>query len=142
MDLLLDKAVNDRVQQLLAERRARRRIQRAARAAADERSAEYREARRQLHEAQAVKSPDHAFLEAVFKVRELAEYLHAVTAAVLEPEVAPVPIARVPDLLAAVDAASEAVAALRGALRPDFIDVTPGNDFPRVTLLESQDSDH
>jgi hypothetical protein len=142
MDLLLDKAVNDRVQQLLAERREPRRIQRAARAAADERSAEYREARRQLHEAQAVKSPDLAFLEAVFKVRELAEYLHAVSAAVLEPDVAPVPTARVPDLLAAVDAASEAVAALRGALRPDFIDVTPRNDFPRVTLLESQDSDH
>jgi len=139
--LLSDKAVNDLVLTRLEERREVRRKTKAARLAAEERSAEYREALRDLREAQAAKSPDRVFLEVVFKMRETSEYLSAVVSAVTDPEAPLVPDHRKPDLVNAINAVAEAATSAILALRSDetdenFIDVTPVKVSPMAKLLE------
>jgi len=143
--LLADKKVNDLVISELTERRETRRKVRAARAAADERSAEYKEALRRLHEAQAAKSPDRAFLEVVFKMQETAEYTRAVVDAATDEEAPLVPQHRIPDLLASItavrDAADRAIQALSGKGTDGdagmVIDVEVTNSSPAANLLES-----
>lgn len=103
MLLLADKNVNDLVLEQLVERRQKRRMIRAARAAQDDRSAEFKEAQRELREAQSAKSPERAFLEVVFRIREEAEYLRAVHAAVMDPVDSLVPEHRKPDLISAME---------------------------------------
>ena len=103
--LLMDKQLNELVIKKLEDRRAVRRTRRAAQMAADERSAEFKEAMRSLRQAQAVKSPEVAFLEVVFKLQEAAEYVRAVLVAALDTEAsAPlVPEHRKPDLICAIE---------------------------------------
>lgn len=117
--LLGDKRVNEMVLSLMADRGAVRRQRRAAQLAADERSAEYKDAMKALRQAQTAKSPEVAFLEVIFKIQEAAEYVRAVCAAANDTE-SPVPLVppqRKPELVTAIqsleDIAWEALEALR-----------------------------
>lgn len=103
---LTDKALNERVAALLAERRAGRRQRRLVKLADDERSAEYKEALANLRRAQNLKSPETAYLEVVFKLQQSAEYVRAVLAALNDTEslVPLVPEHRRPDLIYAIEA--------------------------------------
>lgn len=141
--LLADKSVNDLVIAELMERKEVRRKLRAARAAADERSAEYKEARRRLHEAQSAKSPDRAFLEVVFRMQETAEYLQAVLDAAMDEEAPLVPEHRIPDLLASIEKVRAAAHITLSALSKDaeradavVIDVDVAKRSPMADLLE------
>ena len=99
--LLMDKAMNGHVTALLEERKSSRRMRRAARLAADERSAEYKEALTELRRAQNLKSPETAYLEVVFKLQQSAEYVRAVLSALQDTEATTPLIAdyRKPDLI-------------------------------------------
>lgn len=128
--MLADKATNAAVLERLEERRATRRMRQATRMAADERSAEYKEAMRALRQAQASKSPEVAFLEVVFKLQEATEYLRAVYMAATDTTAAVplVPQNRKPELLMAIEGIAEvarqALQALDGgASRPVDEDV-------------------
>jgi len=113
VSLLSDKATNDRVNELLNERKAVRRMRQAATAAADERSAEYKEALSKLRRAQALKSPETAFLDVVFQIQKSAEFVRAVRAAEKE---GGVPEHRKPDLLYAIEGLIDAANAARDEL--------------------------
>lgn len=146
--LLMDKKLNDDVVAELKSRRVARRAERAARMAADERSAEYKEAMRALRVAQATKSPEVAFLEVVFKLQEAAEYVRAVVAAATDTEatIPLIPPHREPELLMAIDALVDVGHEALDALAPvaaspnlahahqDVIDVDVAR--PRPELLE------
>lgn len=147
--LLADKNVNDLVIAELMERKEVRRKLRAARAAADERSAEYKEAMRRLHEAQSAKSPDRAFLEVVFRMQETAEYLRAVLDAAMDEEAPLVPEHRIPDLVASIEkvraAAHETLSALSKEserVDPVVIDVDVVKPVPMADLLEPTRASH
>jgi hypothetical protein len=106
--------------------------------AAEERTAEYREALRNLRQAQAAKSPNRALLEVIFRMRETAEYLRAVVAAAMDP-VAPLAADhRKPDLINAINAVIEAANAAVAELRQGslVIDVTPETVPTKDKLLE------
>lgn len=147
--LLADKNVNELVIAELTERKEVRRKLRAARAAEDERSAEYKEARRRLHEAQSARSPDRAFLEVVFKMQETAEYLRAVLDAAMDEEAPLVPEHRIPDLVTSIEkvrvAAQDTLSALLKATGQSdtvVIDVGVANRSPMADLLESTTPSH
>jgi hypothetical protein len=142
--LLLDKAVNEKVLEELSVRRERRRVERAARLASDERSAQYKDAMRELREAQVAKSPELAFIEVVFQISKYSEYVRAVRAAAEATDVAVplVPDHRKPDLIFALEglrnSANDALEALdprSGSL--EVIDVTARERSRIVELLES-----
>jgi hypothetical protein len=109
ISLLGDKTVNELAIEKLSERGAVRRMRRAARMASDDRSAEYKDALRELRQAQQSKSSELAFLEVVFRIQQATEYLRAVrSAAVAEDGQAPlVPDVRRPDLILAIEALAE-----------------------------------
>jgi hypothetical protein len=143
--ILMNKKVNDRVLTELAERREPLRIARAARAAADIRSAEYKDALRELHEAQTAKSPELAFIEVVFRLQQSTEYVRAVKAAAMDRE-APLPLVpehRKPDLIRAIEnlieVASEALKALGNEATPqppEPVKVQPIKSHKVAKLLE------
>lgn len=132
--LLMDKQLNDLVLKKLDHRRAVRRTRRAARMAADERSAEFKEAMRTLRQAQATKSPDLAFLQVVFKLQESAEYVRAVLAAVMDTEttVPLVPEHRKPDLICALDTLVDV-----GHEALDVLKKVPKSDKQFGTIIEA-----
>jgi hypothetical protein len=127
--LLSHKDVNDLVLERLNEQRQGRhkRKLKAARMAAEERDAEYREAWRNLRQAQAAKSPDRAFLEVIFRMREMAEYVRAVVDASMDREAPLAADQRKPELINAIDAVLQAatVAITELRQRSVVIDVTP-----------------
>lgn len=136
--LLMDKSVNDRVQELLEERRAARRLRRAARTASDERSGEYKEAMANLRDAQAAKSPETAFLEVVFQIQKAAEYVRAVRAAAEESDTQNplVPEHRRPDLIFALEGLALAGQDALGALAVDRSGVGAPDDVIDVVVVE------
>lgn len=142
LTLLGDKAVNDRFTEILRDRRSARRLERAANAAGDDRSAEYKNAMRNLRQAQTSKSPELAFLEVVFKIQQSAEYIRAVIAAAtdLDTAVPLIPDHRKPELVFAIDAIADVADQALEALRriptstTDVIDVEVAT--PRQQLRE------
>ena len=144
ISLLGDKTVNELVIEKLDKRGAVRRMRRAARKSDDDRSDEYKDALRQLRQAQSAKSPDVAFLEVVFQIQRATEYLRAVLSAttVDDGQEPLVPSIRKPDLLLAIEAlagvAEEALAQLGDGSSNvhggDIIDVDVSR--PRPELLE------
>lgn len=144
ISVLSDKVVNDEVLAILQERKVARRVRRAAQRASDDRSAEYKDALRDLRQAQASKSPETAFLEVVFKIQEAAEYVRAVDAAVSVDDGTPslVPANRIPDLIVAIDGLSQVVSSALARLSTpagsdtssDYIDVDVAE--PRRELLD------
>lgn len=103
---------------------------------------------RSLRQAQAVKSPEVAFLEVVFKLQEAAEYIRAVLAAALDTEASLplVPEHRKPDLICAietiVDVGCHALDSLKSVPQAKghkgpIIDVDV--EKPRPELLESRE---
>lgn len=78
IDQLQDAAVIKDVRAVLEERKKTRSAKAAVRMVEEDRSAEYREALRQLREARDAKHPEAAAYDALFKIREAAEYVRAV----------------------------------------------------------------
>jgi len=147
LSVLADKQVNDLVLMKLRDRSAVRRIHRAAEANDDDRSAEYKQAMRNLRQAQAAKSPESAFIEVVFKIQQAAVYLRAVLIAATSAD-GPrlVPEHRKPDLVLVIESlrtvADTALSSLTEASRSTA--TTPSSDTvidvqerkPRPELLE------
>src|SRR5579884_3416577 len=75
---LQDNATNEAVRERVEGRKKARATRTAARAVQEERSAEYREALRELREANNAKHPERAVLDAIFKLRDAREYVRAV----------------------------------------------------------------
>lgn len=112
---LQDDAINAAVRDHVEQRKHARSVRAAARAVEEERSAEYREALRELREKNNAKHPERAVYEAIFKLRDAREYVRAVGKASTD-EHSFVPEHRKPDVVVAVRdltlSAVEALAAL------------------------------
>lgn len=142
--LLSNKVVNELVITQMNERVSVRRMKRAARMVQDERSNEYKEALRQMRQAQATKSPELASIEVIFKIQEATEYLRAVRVAALPSDGQPplMPETRKPDLLLAVEALTQVAQDTLRTLTsgPSGIDLEGVIDVeearPRPELLE------
>jgi hypothetical protein len=98
---LLEPEVESQVREQLQEKRKARRARAAARMAAEERSAEAREALRELRDLHEAKSPERAALEAVAKLRLSVDYVRAIEVASASAE-AFLPAHRIPDLVRAL----------------------------------------
>lgn len=142
ISILKHKPINDLVSEKLRERKAARRMSAAARAADDDRSAEYKQAYRDYRQAQSAKSPELAVFDAIFKLRELSEFVRILP----EWEAAGgLSQHRRDDVISAISAAHDATAdaldQMGGAASTtdkfsgDIIDV--GEASPRPQLLES-----
>jgi hypothetical protein len=142
ISILKQKPINDLVTQKLRERKAARRLSAATRAAEDDRSAEYKQAYRDYRQAQSSKSPELAVLDAIFKLRELSEFVRIL------PEwdaAGGLPGHRRDDVISAISAAHDATAEALDQMRDTaptnykfsggIIDV--GEASPRPQLLES-----
>lgn len=109
---LQDEAVNRAVREQADERKKARAVKAAARAVDEERSAEYREALRELRERNSAKDPERAVYDAIFKLRDAREYVRAVGKASTD-ERSFLPEHRKPDVVDAMrDLAVSAVEAL------------------------------
>jgi hypothetical protein len=75
---LQDETINKAVREQAEERKRTRAVKAAARAVDEERSAEYREALRELRERNNAKDPERAVYDAIFKLRDAREYVRAV----------------------------------------------------------------
>jgi hypothetical protein len=121
---LQDNATNEAVRERVDGRKKARAARAAARAVQEERSAEYRDALRELREANNAKHPERAVLDAIFKLRDAREYVRAVGKASTD-EQSFVPEHRKPDVVVAVrDLAVGAVETL----------VTLGLNDPAVSI--------
>lgn len=115
---LQDDDVNRGVRGVVDERKKARQVRTAAKLVDEDRSAEFREAQRQLREARDAKHPERAAYDAIFKLRDYREYVRAVGRAAAEEE-SFLPAHRRPDIVVAlrdlVVTATEAIAALAPA---------------------------
>jgi hypothetical protein len=75
---LLDTAISKAVREELDTRKGARAARTAVKMVDEERSAEYREALRELREARDAKSPERAIYEIIFKLRDYREYVRAI----------------------------------------------------------------
>jgi hypothetical protein len=98
---LLDATISKAVRKELDGRKGARAAKAAAKMVDEERSAEYREALRELREKRDAKHPDRAAYEVIFKLREEREYVRAVGKASGD-EVSFLPAHLRPDVIAAV----------------------------------------
>jgi hypothetical protein len=98
---LQDKAIAQGVREQIEGRKHARAVRAAARAVEEERSAEYREALRELREARDSKHPERAVYDVIFKLRDALEYVRAVGRAGVE-EHSFLPDHRRPDVLTAM----------------------------------------
>jgi hypothetical protein len=98
---LLEPEVEHEVSEQLQERRKARRARAAVRMAGEERSAEAREALRELRDLHEAKSPERAGLEAVAKLRLSVDHVRAIEVASASAE-AFLPAHRIPDLVRAL----------------------------------------
>lgn len=112
---LQDDDVNRGVRAVVDERKKARQVRTAAKLVDEDRSAEFREAQRQLREARDAKHPERAAYDAIFKLRDNREYVRAVGRAAVE-EDSFLPPHRRPDIAVALRdlavTASEALALL------------------------------
>ena len=98
---LQDTTISKAVRAELEDRKGARAARAAAKMVDEERSAEYREALRELREARDAKSPERAVYEVIFKLRDAREYIRAVGKA-SDDEMSFVPEHRRPDVATAV----------------------------------------
>jgi hypothetical protein len=98
---LLDPTISKAVRQELDERKGARAAKTAAKMVDEERSAEYRNALRELREKRDAKHPNRAAYEAIFKLREEREYVRAVGKASSD-QVSFLPAPMRPDVIAAI----------------------------------------
>lgn len=98
---LLDTAISKAVRKELDGRKGARAAKTAAKMIDEERSAEYRDALRELRDKRDAKHPDRAAYEAIFKLREEREYVRAVGKASSD-EMSFLPPHLRPDIIAAI----------------------------------------
>jgi hypothetical protein len=110
-DPVTAKAVRDHVEGRKHARSARA----AARAVEEERSAEYREALRELREARDAKTPERATYEALFKLRDAREYVRAIAKAT-DDEHSFLPAERLSEIVVAVHQLADGAVETLGAL--------------------------
>ena len=98
---LQEPKTNEAVRERVEERKRARAVRAAARAVDEDRSAEYREALRELREANSAKHPERAVFDAIFKMRDARELVRAIGKASTD-ENSFLPEHRKPDVVAAV----------------------------------------